>query len=188
MFHHYLVNRDNKELIKKIYLKHKEDTLRGDWYQTLSSDFISFNTPVDDDKKSQTLREHYRKMIKYQIEKAAFEHYLTLKQKSKKKMKDLGYDSFSIQPYLINGQFTMKQIKLLFSLRSKSYPAKTDFSKLHRGNLRCRLGCLEAETQTHIFENCEVLKSKVNYESKTSFNQIFGSVIEQNSPSSFLNI
>ena len=94
-------------------------------------------------------------------------------------MKDLKYDSRSIQPDLINGQFTMKQIKLLFSLRSKSYLAKTNFSKMHRANLRCRLGCLEAENQTDIFENCEVLKSKVNYESKTSLNQIFGSLIEQ---------
>ena len=57
-------------------------------------------------------------------------------------MKDLEYDSLLIQPYLTNGQFQMKQIKLLFSLRSKSYPAKTNFSKMHRGNLRCRLGCL----------------------------------------------
>ena len=86
---------------------------------------------------------------------------------------------FYLKSNLINDQFTMKHIKLLFSLRSKSYPAKTNFTKMHRGNLRCRCGCLQAETQTHIFENSEVLKSKVNSESKSSINQIFESVIDQ---------
>ena len=94
-------------------------------------------------------------------------------------MKDLEYDSLSIQPYLINGQFTMKQIQLLFSLRCKSYPAKMNFSKMHRGDLKCRLGCLEDETQTHIFENCEVMKSKIYHELKTSVRNIFGSVMDQ---------
>ena len=50
---------------------------------------------------------------------------------------------------------------------------------MHRGDLKCRLGCLDDESQTHIFENCEALKSKVNYESKNSIQKIFGSFIDQ---------
>ena len=39
MYHHHMISRDNKEIIKKIYMKQKEDPLKGDWFQTLLSDF-----------------------------------------------------------------------------------------------------------------------------------------------------
>ena len=50
---------------------------------------------------------------------------------------------------------------------------------MHCGNLKCRLGCFDDESQTHIFENCETLKSKDSYELKDSIQKIFGSVIDQ---------
>ena len=60
----------------------------------------------------------------------------------KDSLEKIEYKTFGIQQYIISIKFSVKQIRLLFSLRSKSYPAKTNFSKMHRGNLRCRLGCL----------------------------------------------
>ena len=39
MYHHHIINRDPQELINKIYMKQKEDTLKGDWYESLMTDF-----------------------------------------------------------------------------------------------------------------------------------------------------
>ena len=122
-------------MIKKIYLKQKEDYLKGDWFQTLKSDFATLKEDIDDEKISIIPKEAYKKCIKQKVEKEAFEHYLRLKDKCKKKMRELQYDKLGIQPYIINGDFTLKQIKLLFSLRSKCYPARLNFRKLNRGNL-----------------------------------------------------
>ena len=35
MYHHHLVTRPNHELINKVYLKQKEDSLKGDWFRSL---------------------------------------------------------------------------------------------------------------------------------------------------------
>ena len=32
MFHHDILKRDDQETIGKIYMKHKEDPLKGDWF------------------------------------------------------------------------------------------------------------------------------------------------------------
>ena len=80
---------------------------------------------------------------------------------------------------MINGNFTLKQIKLLFSLRSMCYPAKLNFCKLNRGNLGCSLGCIEDESQTHIFEKCEPIRAKLKLNISTSMASIYQSVSEQ---------
>ena len=111
--------------------------------------------------------------------KTAFSWYLKLKEKSKQKMGDLKYTKLAIQPYLTNGQFSLNQIKLLFALRSMCYPAKLSFRKLNRGNLMCRMGCNEEESQSHIFENCEPLRQSLKSQHKISINKIYGSVSDQ---------
>ena len=179
MYHHHIIRRDNIEIIMKIYLKHKEDTLKGDWFQTLLTDFASIKEDLDDESISKIPKEEYRKHIKQKVEKEAFDSHMKLKEKCKKKMQYLKYDKLAIQPYLINCKFTLKQIKLLFSLRSQCFPAKLNFRKMNRGNLRCSLGCLEDESQSHIFEKCTPLRLKLKLEKPTSMAMIYGSVHEQ---------
>ena len=94
-------------------------------------------------------------------------------------MKELNYTKFEIQPFMTNGHFSLKQIKLLFALRSKCYPAKLNIRKMSKGNLMCRLGCNQEESQTHIFENCEPLRLKLNIKRNMSIVLIYGSVDDQ---------
>ena len=46
IFHHHIITRDSKELINKIYMKQKEDSLKGDWYQTSKKDFKFIGTDM----------------------------------------------------------------------------------------------------------------------------------------------
>ena len=134
MYHHHIISRDNKEIIKKIYMKQKEDPLKGDWFQTLLSDFTFIKEEINYEHISKPPKDQYRNMIKEKVRNKAFWCYLNLKEKSKKKMKDLNYTKLEIQPYMTNGQFSLKQIKLLFALRSKCYRAKLNFRKMNKGN------------------------------------------------------
>ena len=179
MYHHHIIGRDNDEIIKKVYIKQKEEYLKGDWFQTLKTDFNTIKEDLEDDRISQIPKEVYRKYIEQKVEKEAFENYLKLKENCKKKMINLQYDELAIQPYMINGHFTLKQIKLLFSLRSMCYPAKLNFRKLNRGNLRCSLGCIEDESKTHIFEKCVPIREKLKLNTSTSMASIYQSVSEQ---------
>ena len=77
------------------------------------------------------------KNVTQKVRKAAFEFYLLLQEKCKKKMESLKYEDVQVQEYLKNSQVTIDEIKLLFSLRSKCYPSKMNFKKLNKGNLNC---------------------------------------------------
>lgn len=86
-----------------------------------------------------TSKEDYSKYIKDKVQAKAFQSYLQLKGQTKKKMKDLQYDKLSIQNYLISDLFSLEEKYLLSSLRSMCYPAKMNFRKMHKGNLKCSL-------------------------------------------------
>ena len=83
MYHHHIISRDNKETIKKIYRKQKEDQLKGDWYETLMTDFDFIREENNDERISKIPKEQYRNMIKRKVENEALHYFLTLKEKSK---------------------------------------------------------------------------------------------------------
>ena len=39
MYHHHIISRDDNEIIKKVYNKQKDHFTKGDWFQTVKSDF-----------------------------------------------------------------------------------------------------------------------------------------------------
>ena len=73
-----------------------------------------------------TPKEAYRKYINARIQKGVFKYYMRNKEKSKTKIKKLSYDSIIIQPYLTMNTFSTEDKKLLISLRSQCYDAKTN--------------------------------------------------------------
>ena len=38
-YHHHIITRDDTELIKKVYLKQKENPVEGDWVQLIQKDY-----------------------------------------------------------------------------------------------------------------------------------------------------
>ena len=66
-------------------------------------------------------------------------------------MKKVSYDIIIIQSYLNMNTFSIEDKKLLFSLRSRCYDAKTNLKKFNKGNMKRRLNCESEESQDHIF-------------------------------------
>ena len=129
-----------------------------------------------------------KKYIKLKVEKAAFQSYLEAKERSKKKMHQLQYNTLGIQCYLTDSSFSHNEIKLLFSLRSNCYPVKMNFRKMNKWDLKCSFKCDEFETQVHVFENCEPIKKKLNFSTSVKLECIFGTVSEQKSAVSLLSM
>ena len=48
LYHHYITRRNNDEILKKIYLKQKEEFLKGDWVQTLETNLATLKENFDD--------------------------------------------------------------------------------------------------------------------------------------------
>ena len=179
MYHHHILSRDDNELIKKVYNKQKEHYTKGDWFQTVKSDFQFIDVIMNENVIQSTPKEQYKKFVDTKVREAAFKSYLTLPETSKSKMKDLVYKDFKIQPYMNTNTFSTHEINLLFSLRSKCYPAKMNFKKLHRGDLNCSLKCDVQETQFHIFQECEPIRSKLGLSTNPKLEDIYKSSSHQ---------
>ena len=79
----------------------------------------------------------------------------------------------------MSDQFSLEEKKLLVSLRSMCYPAKMNFRKMNKGNLKCSFFCEEEETQGHIFQACKPLLSRLETSSAVRINDIYGTLDEQ---------
>ena len=64
-------------------------------------------------------------------------------------------------------------------LRSKSYSAKMNFRKMFKNYLKCSFNCDNNETQSHIFEDCKPIQSKLENQSIVKLEKIFGTIDEQ---------
>lgn len=182
-YHYHIMTREDNELIKKVYMKQKESPLKGDWIHSLRKDYEFIGETIEnmEDCIRNTPKDVFSKNIKLKIYDTAFKSYLDMKESCRKKMNNLKYEHFKIQDYLISSQFTSEEKNLLFSLRSSCYPAKNNFRNMNKGNLKCNLNCDAIETQIHIFEHCEPVRSKLNLTETPKLNSIYGSLSDQKS-------
>ena len=127
MYHYHLITRDDCETVKKVYLKQKESSIKGDWVKTLDKDFQFIKKIQNDDDILKQGKSEYFSHIKEKVEKAAFTLYQNHIKTNKKKMKNISYEHLELQKYLNHPKFGQKEIKLMCLLRSKTHPAKYNF-------------------------------------------------------------
>ena len=135
------------KLFRKCIINRKHAQLKEIGTIFYKKDFLTIEEQMDEEAIRNTPNEVYRKMVQKKVQKYAFKLLIEMKQKCNKKMSSLSYEMHEIQPYMISNRFNLREIKLLLSLRSKCFPAKINFTKLNRGNLRCSLLCDSYETQ-----------------------------------------
>ena len=177
MYHHHLLQTHQKETIRKIYDKMKEDKTSGDWFQLLLKDFEFLGETIDEENIKMMPKEAYKKKINKLVRAAAFRDLIIQKEKHSK-LNDLTYTQLKIQPYLSSKLFNNKERKLLFSLRSRCYLSKMNFKKMYKYDLKCIFGCNSDEDQRHIFTQCESIVAETNTQ-YTLYNNIFCSDVNK---------
>ena len=178
LYHQHILTRDDSETIKKIYFKQKEESCRGDWYKIIQRDFQFLGIKMDENVIINTPKLVYKKFIKSLIKKAAFEEYMQEKS-SKSKLDEVTYESLKIQPYLTEYKLNTQEKNLLYSLRSRSHPAKSNYKKMYNNQLQCTFLCLENEDQKHIFEKCEKIRAQLHTIEATELSQIYKDLNQQ---------
>ena len=161
MYHHHIVTRKKEETIYKMYKKQSEEPLKGDWTTLIKKDFEFIGIERNDQEISSTPREVYRKKIKKLVEASAFTYMMNIKE-GLTKLSETKYDKLGLQSYLRNPTFSREEQNLLYALRSRSHPAKSNYKKMHLNGLKCSFGCNSDENQYHIFQQCQFLKSNKN--------------------------
>ena len=175
LYHHHIITQNENETIRKIYEKQKTTPTKGDWFELLKEDFKFIEQEMDDEKIKSITKEQYKKQVKQWVRKAAFKFFIKEKE-GHKKVQNIVYEDFAIQPYLKSKLFNAEERNLLFALRSNCHPAKNNFRKMNQNNLLCSWGCQKIENQAHVFKECPILSSCQQY---PPMEYIFGTLTEQ---------
>ena len=101
IFHNFILTRDKKETIYKIYKNQKEEFVKVDWYQLLQEDFKFINISMNEEKIRNTSKDVNKKEIKGMINKAAFKYFMELKYQQKK-LNNMKSEHLRIQAYLVS--------------------------------------------------------------------------------------
>ena len=161
LYHQVLLQRDDDELTKKIYLAQKDDITPGDFAELVAKDFLSINIQQDDREIMMTDRDTYKLHIKAKIKTAAFD-YLKEKQQQHSKIKHIHYDTLCVQNYMVSPIFPNEEVNLLHALRSRTTECRAKFKQKYiHSNILCTLCQLENEDQQHILQ-CSIILREYN--------------------------
>ena len=177
MYLHHILNRNSKELIRKVYEAQKRAPVSGDWVQLVESDLQELNIDIDELKKMKKNR--FKKKLKEKILRSSFLYLKNIAQ-TKSKINYLSYKKLQVQKYLVSLKFNIKEKALLTKLRTRMIDVKNNSKNNYQNIMSCDL-CGEFEDQKHLLnckvliENCEALFN----DSIVEYEDIFGTEIKQ---------
>ena len=160
MFLHYILNQNENSLILKFFKAQKQNPVRGDWSEQITSDIEEINLQLTLEEIKGLPQESFRSKLKRAIDTAAFK-WLMEEKKSKSKLKKLNFENLKMQNYLGSNELETLEKKLLFQIRTRMLNVKANFKNNH-SDLSCPLLCGHKEdNQQHILE-CPILLQNIN--------------------------
>ena len=157
-----LLNKPDKELVKKVFLTQKQFSSNDDWIIQVEDDKKSLDIDLSDNSIQKMKKEAFKKLVKSKLNVKANEFLLNLKN-SEKRSKSKNLKSFKFQNYLNSTKLSIKEKKLLFSLRTRSINVKTNYKSKFKFNMECRL-CKDKnseESEKHLL-NCTVIEQNID--------------------------
>ena len=176
-----ILNKNEHELVHKVYKAQMRKPVKNDWVTSVDNDKKKINMTFTEHQIKKMSKKLYKKNLKQKIRKNAFLELINLKERHSK-MKNVNYKTLSLQPYLSDSRFSLKQKQLLFKLRTRMLDVKGNFKSMFQGNIQCDL-CNEdvSQSQDHLLDcqklidNCSELYNNVVVE----HDDIFGKVDKQ---------
>ena len=113
MFLHYLLNRDENEMIAKVLNAQKEEPIKNDWYSKVLEDLEDFGLNYLDTEDIKSMKEEkYKDLIKEKCKELSLKFLLEGNQE-KSKLKRLKYYQLSMQSCLTSTNISTRQKKTL---------------------------------------------------------------------------
>ena len=136
---HTILRKESTELVSRIYLAQKTDSLPGDYCRLVAADLTKMEINLSESQISCMTSKAYKTHIKSKVTQYAFK-YLTNEQQTHSKIKHIQYSKLEIQSYLKSSLFSNDDISTLFGLRSRTIRGiRNDFRELYKPNLSCPL-------------------------------------------------
>ena len=158
MYLHSILQKNESEMVRKIYKVQKENPSPGDFSELVRRDCTAIELGMTDDDISKTSKLQFRALVKQKVRAAALNYLKTLQQ-THSKMKYLTYNKLELQKYLTSPLFNTESRNLLLRLRTRTVSGiKCDFKGVYNSDTTCPVGCGDEDTLQHILA-CSVLRS-----------------------------
>lgn len=186
MYLHHILNRNDSELIKRVFSAQRESPTPGDFVELVKSDLQSIGEIFDENAILGRSKIQYKNFIKEKVRMAAFNDMKNLQKKHLKVM-NIQYDCLKTQKYMTDSMFSNDMVKLLFNMHSSMTKGiKINFLSIFREDMTCRLKCSDPQaidSQQHIL-TCSVIHENISYDESNkarnlNYNHIFGNLDQQ---------
>lgn len=178
MYWWHIVNKDENSMLYKFYKAQQNNLVKSDWVNSLNKDKEEFNIDFDDDmlKTKFKTKQSFKNFLKRKSKEAAVNYLNKLKSKHSK-LDDLHFNDLKCANYLQDQRINQNEAKLLFKLRTRMYPVKSNFKEQYNFNLSCEL-CNNAICDQRHLLNCKILQHLIPEIKHTSvrYNHLFGSI------------
>ena len=121
LYYQTIMNRDSREITKRIVQLQKEEHNEGTFYQQVESDMIDLN--ISEDDLSHTV---LKKQLQDATAKLAFQHLIDMARKHSK-TKDNIYHNLQGMAYFDDPRFTANKARLLFKFRTRMFNVRNNF-------------------------------------------------------------
>lgn len=179
MYWFHIISRDPNSLLYKFYSVQKSSPVRHDWVTQIDQDKELVNLCLTDEEVIKMTKRKFKRIVKQKVISAALLHLNSVAE-THSKSKNLIKSELKCEKYIMDPRFNTEEVQLLFQLRTRMFPVKSNFKNKHGNNLSCVLCKIELCDQAHQM-SCHILQHFVPVlrSRNVDYNDVFGSVDEQ---------
>ena len=120
MYLHYLLNKDEDDMIFKFLMAQIKNPKKNDWYLDVENDMKDLKIDLSHQELKNISKQSLAKLLKEKAKNKAF-FDLIEKKNSHTKLDDIVYEKLEMQPYLKSQLLYQEDAKILFRLRSNMF-------------------------------------------------------------------
>ena len=151
MYLQCILQKEDTALVKQIFQKQCEFSLRQDWVNTVSKDLEDLNLNLSFKDIADMSKYKFKKIVKEACQKFAFKYLIEQKNKLSKG-KNLIYNNLKTQNYLKPGTgLSQDDIKQIYLLRTQNIMVKTNFPGMFQNDKCVSNQCSEKDSSRHVF-------------------------------------
>ena len=167
-FLHNLLSSESSSLARNVFLEQSKDPIEGDFASLVKKDLKEFNIELSFEEIMNFSKVKFKQLVRNSCEKACF-LYLKDQRSKISKGKEISYELFQIQSYLIPGSnFSSDDICNILKCRIRDLDIKGNFPKAY-SDTKCPFPhCSSSESQIHFaycsfYSNGSIIPNNVQY-------------------------
>ena len=166
---HYLTRLNENQMLAKVFKIQWKYPVKDDWTLQVQEDLKDLKIRMSLKEIGGKSEYSFKRLVKIRSKEHALEYLSNIKSKHSK-MENLDYLELKLQNYLIDGQITVQEAKILFRFRTRVAKFWENMKSNQNLPLACPLCHLQPDTQRHSFQ-CEIIKTRMKV--KGSYSDIF---------------